>query len=305
MHSASLRVVDLKKIFLVSGFLGVGKTTLIMDILDNLPKDQTTMMIENDFGSVNLDSMFLKGYDLKITEINAGCICCSLVGDFEKAIVEIERDYNPNNIIIEPSGVANTSQLVNIALALDYDYHLNSINIIDVRSHFLYLKNFKEFYENQILSANIIVINRVEKMTDEEIEKVRESLNAINEAATVFVDRGDLDIGEIISDKNIYKKIYDADMNIENIFTNYSSISLILPKRYKNEVFLKAIDSIIEAGGIKRIKGIVNLKDGTYKVDYVLGDEVKLEPYKHRGVGKIAFIGENYDKMKIKDIFGR
>lgn len=305
MHLASSRVVDLKKIYLVSGFLGVGKTTLIMNILDTLPKDQVTMMIENDFGSVNLDSMFLKGYDLKIKEINAGCICCSLVGDFEKAIVEIERDYNPDNIIIEPSGVANTSQLVNIALSLDYEYHLNSINIIDGRSHFLYLKNFKEFYENQILSANIIIINRVDSLTDEDIENIKVSLNSINEAATVFVDKGDLDIGEIISDKHIYKKLYDVDMNVENIFTDFSSISMILPKRYKNEFFLKSVDSIIESGGIKRIKGIVNLKDGTYKVDYVEGDEVKLEPYKHRGVGKVAFIGENYDVMKIKDIFGR
>lgn len=295
----------MKKIYLVSGFLGVGKTTLIMDILNALPKDETTMMIENDFGSVNLDSMFLKGYDLKIKEINAGCICCSLVGDFEKAIIEIERDYNPDNIIIEPSGVANTSQLVNIALALDYDYHLNSINIIDGRSHFLYLKNFKEFYENQILSANIIVINRVDKLSETEIEEVKKSIKEVNEAASVFVDTGNLDIDEIIDDKHIYKKIYDVDMEVENIFNNFSSISLILPKRYKNESFMRSINSILSGGGIKRIKGIVNLKDGAYKVDYVEGDELNLVPYGHRGVGKIAFIGENYDTKMIKDIFGR
>lgn len=299
----------MKKIILVSGFLGVGKTTLIQKLLEELIPEHYVMIIENDFGEINIDRELLGGYELVVKEINAGCICCSLVGDFEKAIVEIERDFAPDAIIIEPSGVADTSHIVNVSMALDYGYNLNSINLIDGVNHFLYLDNFHEFYKNQILSANTIIINRTSKLSTDEIQNVINSIEEINSFGKVLVDKNDgsLNIKSLLDEENLYRRIFDLDMDIENVFENYSSVSLVLPNSYEEEIFLKKINTLIEDDNIKRIKGIINL-DKVVRVDYTrdFDQESKLEDFpSYAGVGKLVIIGDNFDEVRAKDIFRR
>lgn len=299
----------MKKIILVSGFLGVGKTTLIQKLLAELIPEHYVMIIENDFGDINIDRDLLGGYELVVKEINAGCICCSLVGDFEKAIVEIERDYAPDAIIIEPSGVADTSHIVNVSMALDYGYTLNSINLIDGNNHFLYLENFHEFYKNQILSANTIIINRTFELSTDEIQTAVDSIGEINSFGKILTDKDDgtLDVRALLDDDNLYNRVFDLDMDIENIFENYSSLSLVLPNSYEEEIFLKKINSVIEDGDIKRIKGIINL-DKVVRVDYTrdFDREPKLEDFpSYAGVGKLVIIGDNFDEMRARDIFRR
>lgn len=299
----------MKKIILVSGFLGVGKTTLIQKLLDSLIPEHFVMLIENDFGDINIDRELLGAYELKIKEINAGCICCSLVGDFEKAIVEIERDYAPDVIIIEPSGVADTSHIVNVSMALDYGYTLNSINIIDGNNHFLYLENFHQFYKNQILSANSIIINRSVDLSTDELSKVFQSIREINEFTKIIVDYNDdnLDIEGLLDDSNVYNNIFEIDMEVENVFEGYSSLSLLLPDLYREEVFVKKINSLIEDEDIKRIKGIINL-DRPVRLDFTRDfDKVpRIEDFPdYKAVGKLVVIGDNFDQVRAKDIFRR
>lgn len=299
----------MKKIILVSGFLGVGKTTLIQKLLDELIPEHYVMIIENDFGDINIDRELLGGYELVVKEINAGCICCSLVGDFEKAIVEIERDFSPDVIIIEPSGVADTSQIVNISMGLDYGYELNSINLIDGNNHFLYLENFHQFYKNQILSANSIVINRTKELSTDDLGKVESSVRDINSFSKIFIDDNEesLDVKKLLEGSNQYKNLFQLDMEVENIFKSYSSLSLVLPNSYEEERFLKMLNSIIEDNRIKRVKGIINL-DRPVRVDYTRDYDKapSLEDFTdYKGVGKLVVIGDNFDEIKVRDIFRR
>lgn len=299
----------MKKIILISGFLGVGKTTLIQKLLDELIPEKFVMIIENDFGDINIDRELLGGYELVVKEINAGCICCSLVGDFEKAIVEIERDFAPDVIIIEPSGVADTSHIVNVSMALDYGYTLNSINIINGENHFLYLENFHEFYKNQILSANTIIVNRIDNLSTDEVEKVVDSIKGINEYLKIIIDENDdlIDAKEILDDSNLYNKVFNLDMEVENAFEKISSISLVLPNFFEKELFLIKINSLLKDENIKRIKGIINL-DRPIRIDYTreFDKEPTLAEFPgYKGVGKLVIIGENFDKIRAKDIFRR
>ncbi len=299
----------MKKIILVSGFLGVGKTTLIEKILKELIPKYYVMIIENDFGDINIDRELLGRYELVVKEINAGCICCSLVGDFEKAIVEIERDFSPDVIIIEPSGVADTSHIVNVSMGLDYGYELNSINLIDGNNHFMYLENFHQFYKNQILSANTIVINRTGELSTEEVLDVKNSVMEINSKGKVVIDedKESLDVKEILEDSNQYKNFFQLDMEMENVFEDYSSLSLVLPDSYEEDRFLKMLNSLIKDEKIKRIKGIINL-DRPVRVDYTKDYDTSpsLENFlNYKGVGKLVIIGDNFDEKKARDIFRR
>lgn len=302
-------IVGAVLIILVSGFLGVGKTTLIQKLLDELIPEHYVMIIENDFGDINIDIELLGGYELVVKEINAGCICCSLVGDFEKAIVEIERDFSPDVIIIEPSGVADTSHIVNVSMALDYGYELNSINLIDGNNHFLYLENFHQFYKNQILSANTIVINRTGELSTEEVSDVKNSVMEINSKGKVVIDedKESLDVKEILKDSNQYKNFFELDMEMENVFEYYSYLSLVLPDLYEEDRFLKMLNSLIKDEKVKRIKGIINL-DRPVRVDYTKDYDTSpsLENFlNYKGVGKLVIIGDNFDEKRARDIFRR
>lgn len=286
----------MNKIILVSGFLGVGKTTLIKDIIKKY-NNEKIVIIENDFGKENIDASLLKSYKLKVNEINSGCICCSLISDFETAIKDIRKDFDPDILIIEPSGIADTSIIINYLLKIKY-VNINSIVIIDSNNHLMYLDNFLNFYENQILSANSILLTRSNNL------KVIESIKKINKNTKIFIDN-DFDINELIDDSNIFIPFKDF-LESDDMFKNYSSMSLLMPRKYNfnriNNQFMK----IIENKDIKRIKGIINI-DGEYNlVNYYYGEDIKYEILKdYSSIGKIVIIGENLEEKRINDILGR
>lgn len=295
----------MKEIILVSGFLGVGKTTLIQKFIDKLLLEKFLMIIENDFGDINIDRELLDGYSLEITEITSGCICCSLVGDFEKAIEDIKEKYDPDVIIIEPSGVADTSHLVNIILNDGY-YRLNSINLIDGNSHFIYLDNFEKFYKNQILSANNIVINKTEKLSTGEINDMKNSIKAINDEASVYIDRIDMEIEKLLSEDSFIDKKELFFSETENIFRDYTSLSLILPNVYSFSYLEKSLEKIVEDERIERLKGILKSKTGPVRVDYTKSDKrgiIFSEIDDYNKSGKLVVIGDNFDKIRVRDPF--
>ena len=147
--------VIMVKIDIISGFLGAGKTTLIKKLLQDAFKGQQVVLIENEFGEIGIDGGFLKDAGIEIKEMNSGCICCSLVGDFGTALKEVVEKYHPDRIVIEPSGVGKLSDVIhaveNLHLEADGEVKLNSaVTVVDVLKCKMYLKNFGEFFKNQV-----------------------------------------------------------------------------------------------------------------------------------------------------------
>ena len=154
------------KIEIVSGFLGAGKTTLIKKLLKEAFAGEKLVLIENEFGEIGVDGGFLKEAGIEITEMNSGCICCSLVGDFGTALKEVLEKYAPDRVIIEPSGVGKLSDVVKAVEAVGEKVN-SSVTVVDGQKCNMYMKNFGEFFNNQIEIAGTIVISRTKKMKED------------------------------------------------------------------------------------------------------------------------------------------
>ncbi|MDY2897759.1 MAG: CobW family GTP-binding protein [Candidatus Limivivens sp.] len=178
------------KIDIISGFLGAGKTTLIKKLLQDAFKGQQIVLIENEFGEIGIDGGFLKDAGIEIREMNSGCICCSLVGDFGTALKEVVEKYHPDRIVIEPSGVGKLSDVIHAVERLhDQDVVLNSaVTVVDVLKCKIYLKNFGEFFKNQVEAAGTIILSRTDlsKATDEKIETAIAMIRELNPDATII-----------------------------------------------------------------------------------------------------------------------
>lgn len=168
------------KIDIISGFLGSGKTTLIKKLIEEELKDEKIVIIENEFGEIGIDSSFLNEAGINITEMNSGCICCSLVGDFSKALSQVLDEYDPDRIIIEPSGVGKLSDVISAVENIESDkLALNSFStVVDAKKCKIYHKNFGEFFDNQIKNASTVILSRT---SDAMEEKLNICLNIIRE----------------------------------------------------------------------------------------------------------------------------
>ena len=177
------------KIEIISGFLGAGKTTLIRKMLKEVFAGEKTVLIENEFGEIGIDGGFLKEAGVQITEMNSGCICCSLVGDFGAALKEVIETYAPDRILIEPSGVGKLSDVTKAVqgVAAHEPVELNSsVTVVDGQKCRMYMKNFGEFFNNQVEHAGTIVISRTQKMSEEKLEACVKMLKEKNPKATII-----------------------------------------------------------------------------------------------------------------------
>ena len=178
------------KIDIISGFLGAGKTTLIKKLLGDAFKGQQVVLIENEFGEIGIDGGFLKDAGIEITEMNSGCICCSLVGDFGTALKEVVEKYHPDRIVIEPSGVGKLSDVIKaVQRNAESDLELNSATtVVDVTKAKMYLKNFGEFFKNQVEAAGTIILSRMDtpKATDAKVAEAMALLRELNPKATII-----------------------------------------------------------------------------------------------------------------------
>ncbi len=175
------------KIDIFSGFLGAGKTTLIKKLLDEAYASEKVVLIENEFGEIGIDSGFLKDAGVEITEMNSGCICCSLVGDFAEALKKVLSDFTPDRIVIEPSGVGKLSDVIKAVKGVtNNDVVLNSSStVVDAKKYKMYMKNFGEFYNDQIENANCIILSHTKNMEDDKINKCIELIREKNAAASI------------------------------------------------------------------------------------------------------------------------
>ena len=160
------------KIDIYSGFLGAGKTTLIKKMIKEAYHGQKLVLIENEFGEIGIDGGFLQEAGINITEMNSGCICCSLVGDFGRALKKVISEYHPDRILIEPSGVGKLSDVIRAVCRVEEDMpvRLNSfVTVADAKKCKMYTKNFGEFYLDQIEHAKTIILSRTSQMTEEKL----------------------------------------------------------------------------------------------------------------------------------------
>lgn len=177
------------KVDIISGFLGAGKTTFIKQLIGQVFSGEKLVLIENEFGEIGIDGGFLKDAGIEITEMNSGCICCTLVGDFSKALKKVIAEYEPDRVIIEPSGVGKLSDVAKAVedVKEDADIEITGrITVVDGKKAKMYMKNFGEFFKDQVEHASTIVISRTQMMSDEKVEECVHMLREENEKATII-----------------------------------------------------------------------------------------------------------------------
>ena len=203
------------RIDIISGFLGAGKTTLIKKLLGDALKGQQVVLIENEFGEIGIDGGFLKDAGIEIREMNSGCICCSLVGDFGAALKDVITKYHPDRIIIEPSGVGKLSDVIKAVDGVEKEagVALNSATtVVDVMKCKMYLRNFGEFFENQVKSAGTIILSRTDKADTAKVEAAVKMLRELNPEAHIITTPD-----EVLGGKKVLYTMEGAIINLEQV----------------------------------------------------------------------------------------
>jgi len=304
-----------------SGFLGAGKTMLIKKLLNEKVYDENTVIIENEFGEVGIDADILKESNMEVKEINSGCICCQVSGNFGDAVFEVISKYKPCNIIIEPSGVAKLSEILKILEGTKFENNIEIRNIytlIDIQNYDIYLKNFKEFYENQIRQANKIVLSRSQLVDDEKINTTIASLRKYNSKAEIIykpwetLNGNDFIKENIIEDKkqmsiarsNVNKIIKrEGNHSAKDIFESYPiELSYNMSTQEIQRKF-EFIERNQKFGKVIRAKGIIKGTDGVYyQFDYV-PNEFKSRKIKWSNRKVVSIIGSELNRRELKDLF--
>ncbi len=208
------------KIDVFSGFLGAGKTTLIKKLLKEAYNGEKLVLIENEFGEIGIDGGFMKDAGIAVTEMNQGCICCSLVGDFGKALKQVLEQFSPDRILIEPSGVGKLSDVLKAVIDVDSDdIQLNSYTTVaDASKIKMYMKNFGEFYKNQIESAKTIILSRSQKLSEEKLAAAVEMIKELNDKATIVTTPwDDIDGKQILAAMESENKFAEELLKDEHI----------------------------------------------------------------------------------------
>ena len=333
------------KIDIISGFLGAGKTTLIKKLLQEALNGQKVVLIENEFGEIGIDGGFLKDAGIQITEMNSGCICCSLVGDFGAALKKVVEQYNPDRIIIEPSGVGKLSDVIaavmNVAGEIDLD--LNSfVTVADATKCKMYMKNFGEFYNNQVESANTIILSRTQGMKEEKLAQAVSMIQEKNAKAKIITTPWDELTGEQIlavmeqghslaeelmeeamklHEEEEHEHHHDHDEHGEEctcgchdhdhhhhhhadeVFTSWGKET---PRKYTKEELdeiLVKLSEETEFGIILRAKGMLPAADGTWLYFDLVPGEYEIRNGAPDYTGRLCVIGSKMDTDKLEKLF--
>ena len=328
------------KIDVFSGFLGAGKTTLIKKLLSEVFKGEKLVLIENEFGEISIDGGFLKETGIEISEMSSGCICCSLVGDFSKALREVKEKFNPDRILIEPSGVGKLSDViaaVEKTIADDSDLVLGSaVTVCDAGKVRIFMKNFGEFYNNQVESARTIILSRTQNLSQDKLETVVAALREKNPAATIITTPWTELEGSTILEamehismaQQLLEKVRamsrmagndahehhhdhdhgpDCDCGCHGHHADevFASWGIETPKVFTEDE-LKSILTALDSekyGIILRAKGIVRSAEGWIEFDYVPG-EYEVRCGRADYTGRLCVIGSALREEKLPELFG-
>ena len=303
-------------VYIVSGFLGAGKTTFIQKLLAE-KKFEKVMLLENEFGEVGVDGAFFDS-SLNIKEINNGCICCSLQGDFEQALEEIE-DMGITDLLIEPSGVGKLSEIINV-IKQDDDYRIVShICIVDVKTSRKYHLNFKEYFDDQVKSANAVILSHTDVADEETIHGARDIVEELNEGVTIVEKPiGDVPVEElldvIVAGGDILPDFDDHDHHDHehehhhdhdhhhhhHDDETFKNLILNPEHRFTKEELEKILSDIPE--DIIRIKGYVPGNDETLYFNYVL-NEYDIFTGADRDSSLVSIIGTEIDEELFRELF--
>ena len=323
------------KIDIYSGFLGAGKTTLIKKMIQEAYAGQKLVLIENEFGEIGIDGGFLQDAGINITEMNSGCICCSLVGDFGKALTRVIDEYHPDRIIIEPSGVGKLSDVIgavnkvtNEEITIGY-----TVAVVDAGKVKVYMKNFGEFYNNQIETASTIILSRTDAIPQAKLDAAVAMLREHNDKATIVTTPWGQLTGQQLTaalegqstlaaelaklhqeqehhhdhDEHCTCGCHDHDHahhhHADEVFTSWGVETAKKFDKAFLEAALKELDSG-KYGMILRAKGIVPAPDGTWiHFDYV-PEEENIRLGGADITGKLCVIGSKLDEKGIAALFG-
>lgn len=323
------------KVDIISGFLGAGKTTLIKHLLAHAYENENVVLIENEFGEIGIDGGFLKEAEIEIREMNSGCICCSLVGDFSSSLKEVVDTYHPDRILIEPSGVGKLSDVATAVKNVAEDLQLeicHRIVVADVTKCKMYLKNFGEFYKNQIENASTIILSRTDIAKEEKTAEALELLKELNSVAAIVTTPVDkLEDAVLIKALDNTASAMDMLADVEeehehhhdhgehcchhdhdhdhhhhhadDVFTSWGmETNTAYSKKQLEEIFAKFETET--KGTILRSKGIVKDADSDQFIyfDYVPG-QVDIRVGSPDYIGKVCVIAAGYTEDELKDIF--
>ena len=326
------------KVDIISGFLGAGKTTLIKNLFKSSMKNEKVVLIENEFGEIGVDGTFLKESGVEIKEINSGCICCSLVGDFSSSMKEVVEKFNPDRIIIEPSGVGRLSDIIKAVEKVEEELKINIVaTVVDGGKCKMYHKNFGEFYNDQIAQAKTVIVSKTEKLSESKINDALEIIRELNPDVTVITTPvSELDPEKVLdtlqSDKSGYDELlkslleeaehehhhhhHDDDddedehehchhHHADEVFTSWGEETAKAYSKAELDAILKTLaDENAGLGVILRAKGFVKAKDDEkwYYFDLVAGDyEIRLGA--PDVIGRVCVIGSKIDEKKISELF--
>lgn len=327
------------KIDIISGFLGAGKTTLIKKLIKEEYGNEKLVLIENEFGEIGIDGSFLQDAGVEIKEMNSGCICCSLVGDFSEALIKVMEQFQPQRILIEPSGVGKLSDVIKaVKNVADTRFVLNSASVVvDGKKAGIYMKNFGEFFNNQVEYAQTIIVSRTQLMRQEQIEQVVHALQEKNPNASIITTPWDaLSAAQIINvmEQNHLSDELMKEMDVcphchhhherdqhcdhththgndshhhhhhaDDVFTSWGIETARLFTKDKISACLQKLSNQNVYGIILRAKGMLRSEDGWLCFDYV-PEEFDIRSGQAETIGKLCVIGSSLHEQALEELFG-
>ena len=323
------------KIDIISGFLGAGKTTLIKKLLKEAYADEQVVLIENEFGEIGIDGGFLKDAGIEIREMNSGCICCSLVGDFGASLKEVVEKYHPDRILIEPSGVGKLSDVIKAVQGVeeDVDIQLNSYTtVVDAKKCKMYMRNFGEFFDNQVQYAGAIIMSRTDIVDEKKAMESMELLRSINEKAAIIttpIEKLDgkkiLEVmehpvslaDELLKEEHEHHHHHDHDEecgcghhhdhhhhHADEVFTSWGRETIKKFTREGLEKMLESLSASEEYGVILRAKGMLPAEDGTWIYFDMVPEETEIREGSPEYTGRLCVIGSKLKEDKLAELFG-
>ena len=335
------------KIDIISGFLGAGKTTLIKKLLKEGFQNEQVVLIENEFGEIGIDGGFLKEAGIEIREMNSGCICCSLVGDFGVSLKEVVEKYNPDRIIIEPSGVGKLSDVIKAVQGVqeEVDIALNSYTtVVDAKKCRMYMRNFGEFFNNQVEYAGAIIMSRTDIVDEKKAQEAMELLRSINKKAAIITTPIEKLSGEKLVEVMEHPVSLEEEMmeekvcpecghvhehhhehhhhdehecgcghdhhhehhhhHADEVFTSWGKETI---RKYTKEELTGILDSLSgseEYGVILRAKGMLPCEDGTWIYFDMVPEETEIREGAPEYTGRLCVIGSKLNEEKLAQLFG-
>ena len=308
------------KVDIFSGFLGAGKTTLIKKLIAEAYKGERLVLIENEFGEIGIDGGFMQDAGIEVTEMNSGCICCSLVGDFGKALRKVVDEYAPDRILIEPSGVGKLSDVIRAVQNVGSDaLQLNSFTaVVDANKCKMYMKNFGEFFNDQVEHANAIILSRTGEISPDKLNTDIALLREHNPNASLIVTPWSELTGAQILEAMEKRNTLEAELELlkeesrhehhhhhhaDEVFTSWG---VETPKTFTMDELkadLAALDDGEKYGAVLRAKGIVKGEGCWIHFDYVPG-ESNIRTGSASVMGRLCVIGSKLNEHELSELFG-